>query len=274
MPAVNTGLIGHPVSHSLSPLIHGYWRTLYNKEGEYRLIDIDPERLQAELAALKKTPLRGVNVTVPHKQHVMHALDTIDDTAKAIGAVNTIISAQGRWHGTNTDAYGFIAHLQAEIPDWKPVLNHCVVIGAGGAARAAIYALKQAGAARVTILNRTETKAAELAAIFRCEHAAMERANEYFPTATLLVNTTSAGMKNKDPLMLPMATLPQSAVVYDIVYAPLVTPLLAEAHAYNLATIDGLGMLLYQAQGAFEAWHGVRPEVTPELRAKVLEHIG
>lgn len=268
-----TGLIGHPVAHSLSPLIHGYWRAQYGIGGTYELFDIAPETLRAELEKMKKTPLRGVNVTVPHKQTVMIVLDSMDETANAIGAVNTVLAREGKWHGTNTDAYGFITHLKAEIPDWQKALEHCTVIGAGGAARAIIYALKDAGARRITLLNRTEEKARELAQAFGCESAPMELAQAPLVTTTLLVNTTSAGMKGNAPLLLPLSRLPQGAVVYDIVYAPLLTPLLAEAHALNLATVDGLGMLLYQAQGAFSHWHGVRPEVTPALRAMILEKI-
>ncbi len=271
MTAQNTGLIGHPVSHSLSPLIHGYWRTQYNVAGEYGLHDIAPEHFATDIEKLKKTPLRGLNVTVPHKEKIVPFLNSIDETAKTIGAVNTLVNEQGEWRGTNTDAFGFMEHLKAEIADWEPVIQQCVVVGAGGAARAILYALKEAGAARITLLNRTREKAEQLAREFRTECAAMEEAAEYLKTATLLVNTTSAGMKQNPPLLLPMLQLPPDAVVYDIVYAPLITPLLAEAHALNLATIDGLGMLLYQAQGAFEQWHGVRPAVTPELRALCLE---
>lgn len=273
MKTALTGLIGHPVAHSLSPLIHGYWRAQHGIEGSYDLFDIAPDMLQAELQEMKKTPLRGVNVTVPHKQSVMQALDSVDETAKIIGAVNTVVSQQGKWHGTNTDAYGFMAHLNAEIPDWQPTVSHCAVIGAGGAARAIVHALKEAGAGRITILNRTEGKAKELAHAFGCDSAPMELAQDILATTALLVNTTSAGMKDNAPLALPLARLPQDAVVYDIVYVPLLTPLLAEARALNLATVDGLGMLLYQAQGAFEHWHGVRPAVTPELRAMILEKL-
>lgn len=275
MSMVKTGLIGCPVSHSLSPVIHGYWLSHYRIEGEYGLYDIVPPALEETLSIWKKNaPLRGVNVTVPHKQAVMPMMDQLDATAKTIGAVNTItVNADGTWHGANTDAYGFMAHLKAEIPDYLPLLKHAVVLGAGGAARAIVYALVTAGAERMTILNRSEEKAQELARYFGVESAAMERLPEILPQASLLVNTTSAGMKGNAPLVLPMALLPHDAAVYDIVYAPLVTPLLAEAHAHNLATIDGLGMLLYQAQKSFEKWHGILPEVTPELRTLVLEKI-
>lgn len=273
MTAALTGLIGHPVAHSLSPLIHDYWRAQHGIKGRYELFDIAPGTLQAELQKMKKTPLRGVNVTVPHKQSVIQALDSVDETATAIGAVNTVIADNGKWHGTNTDAYGFMAHLKAEVTGWQATLTHCTVIGAGGAARAIVHALKETGAGCITILNRTEEKAQELAHSFGCDAAPMEQAQDILATTTLLVNTSSAGMKNNAPLTLPLARLPQEAVVYDIVYVPLLTPLLAEARALNLATVDGLGMLLYQAQGAFEHWHGVHPAVTPELRAMILEKL-
>lgn len=268
----HTGLIGHPVSHSLSPVIHGYWLRMHGIEGDYTLHDIAPEALTTTLEHWrKKTPLRGVNVTVPHKQSVIPFMDRMDAAAQAIGAVNTIRIDNGEWHGTNTDAYGFMAHFNAEMPDYAKRLNHAVVLGAGGAARAAIHALKCESVERITILNRTYDTARTLAAEFDVEAAPMESAADILLTADMLTNTTSAGMKGNAPLLLPMASLPLHAVVYDIVYAPLVTPLLAEAHAYNLATVDGLGMLLYQAQKAFEYWWGVLPAVTPELRAAVVQ---
>lgn len=268
----HTGLIGHPVSHSLSPVIHAYWLRTHGIEGDYTLHDIAPETLATTLERWrKKMPLRGVNVTVPHKQSVIPFLDSMDDAAQAIGAVNTIRIDNGTWHGTNTDAYGFMAHFKAEMPDYATRLNHAVVLGAGGAARAAIHALKCEGIGRITILNRTFDTARALAAQFDVEAAPMEKAADILASADVLTNTTSAGMKGNAPLLLPIAALPLHAVVYDIVYAPLVTPLLAEAHAYNLATVDGLGMLLYQAQKAFECWWGVLPSVTPALRAAVLK---
>jgi shikimate dehydrogenase len=197
----------------------------------------------------------------------------VDDIARAMGAVNTLTQENGAWHGSNTDAYGFITHVKQCQPNATELFRHAVVLGAGGAARAAIYALKQEGAARITILNRTHATAKVLAQEFSVEAAPMDAASEVFATASLLANTTSAGMKTNAPLVLPIAALPAHAVVYDIVYAPLVTPLLADAQARGLATVDGLGMLLYQAQKAFTLWWGITPEVTESLRAHVLREV-
>ncbi len=268
-----TGLIGHPVAHSLSPKIHSYWLRQHGIEGAYCLYDIAPEALAEGWEKLKKTPLRGLNVTVPHKQAVMALVGDVDDTARTIGAVNTITCDNGTWHGSNTDAYGFITHLKHAQPDNAELFQHTVVLGAGGAARAAVYALKQEGAARITIINRTYETAAALAQECGVEASTMDGAAHVFATASLLTNTTSAGMKANAPLVLPMEALPAQTVVYDIVYAPLVTPLLADAAARGLATVDGLGMLLYQAQKAFALWWGVTPEVTEELRTYVLKEM-
>jgi shikimate dehydrogenase len=264
---MRAGLIGHPVGHSLSPLIHRYWYQQQGIEAEYDLYNIAPEALRETLQNWKSDTtenLRGLNVTIPHKQSVMAVLDECDDAATAIGAVNTIIMQQGKWKGTNTDAEGFSSHLLATASA-AAMSRHALILGAGGAARAAIYALKQVGIARITILNRTYETACALAKDFSVHVAKMEDASSVFSDATLLINSTSAGMKNNPPLNLPLAALPESAILYDMVYTPRDTPMLRDGRARGLVTIGGLGMLLCQAQQAFALWWGVMPEITDEL---------
>lgn len=269
-----TALIGHPVSHSLSPTIHAHWLEVHGIEASYRLLDVAPSEMKEAIENMrKKMPLRGMNVTVPHKERIIPYLESVDDTARAIGAVNTVVVEDGKWHGTNTDAYGFITHLLTHAPKLKANLNHAVVLGAGGAARAAVYALKQAGAARITILNRTYANAQQLGTEMGAEAAPMAQAEAMFATADLLANTTSAGMKGIAPLELPLQALPTHAVVYDIVYAPRETELLKQAAARGLHTVDGLGMLLFQAQKAFEAWWGVLPAVDAGLMQAVEDEL-
>lgn len=269
-----TGVMGWPVAHSRSPAIHGHWLRVYGLRGSYQLCPVQPDEVKGFMQRLRSGELRGVNVTVPHKEAVMAHLDHIDELARSIGAVNTITREEdGSLHGTNTDAYGFIAHLKKEVPHWKDALAHPVILGAGGAARGVLKALLDAGAQHVIVTNRTFEHAQALAQVFgeQVEARPWDEREKRLADASLLVNTTSLGMQGKPPLELSLEALPASAVVYDIVYAPLETQLLADANAKGCATVDGLGMLLYQAQKAFERWWGILPEVTPELRKLVLE---
>lgn len=271
-----TGLIGYPLDHSLSPRIHSYWIKQYSVDAEYKLFTTPPARVRQIVKRLRDKSAAGFNVTIPHKLAVMEYLDTIDTTATRIGAVNTVIIKDGIATGTNTDAYGFIANLREGLTgridgDISSALTNVVLLGAGGATRAAIVALRDAGAKTITLTNRSSDKAQALAEEFSCTSIPWDEKNAALHGATLLVNTTSLGMQHQPPLDLDLSALPTNAAVHDIVYAPLETELLKTARARGNKTVDGLGMLLYQAQKAFELWHGVLPEVTPKLRAHILE---
>ena len=271
-----TGLIGYPLDHSLSPRIHAYWIKKHGIDAEYKLFTTPPARVRQVVKRLRDKGAVGFNVTVPHKLAVMEFLDSMDAVATRIGAVNTVINNEGLFAGTNTDAYGFITNLREGLTgdadgDIAAALTNVVLLGAGGATRAAIVALKDAGAGEITLTNRSGEKAAALAQEFSLKTVPWETKNAALHAATLLVNTTSLGMAGNQALELDLAGLPTDAAVHDIVYAPLETELLKTARARGNKTVYGLGMLLYQAQAAFHAWHGVLPEVTPELRAHVLE---
>ena len=268
-----TALIGYPVAHSLSPVIHEYWLQLHGIDGEYKLLTTAPARLRQTILHMRKKNALGVNVTVPHKQAVMEYLDGWDDLAEHIGAVNTIINRDGEFIGTNTDAHGFISSLTDGVGTLTPYLDNVIVLGAGGAARAVVVALKNANAKRITITNRTAEHADDLAGEFNVGQVEWESREELLKGATLLVNTTSLGMQSMEKLELSLVNLPTAAAVMDIVYAPLETDLLRAAKAHGCITVDGLGMLLHQAAGAFHAWHGVMPSVDAALRAHVLAAI-
>ena len=265
-----TGLIGFPVSHSLSPRIHAYWRAQYNVEGDYKLFTTAPARLRQTMHHMRKKNWRGVNVTVPHKQDVMEYLDSIDTVATKIGAVNTVTNENGELKGSNTDAYGFITNLKEKLGGaLAPALSNVIVFGAGGAARAIVSALQDEAAASITLINRTFRTAEHMADEFAVQALPWDVRQDAITNATLIVNTTSLGMEYHPALDIALTPEHRCAVA-DIVYAPLDTPLLKNARHCGLQTVDGLGMLLYQAQLAFETWHGTRPEVTEELRAHVL----
>jgi len=265
--------MGWPVDHSRSPALHGFWLQTYGIEGSYVRLPVPPENLGAALKELHGKGFAGVNLTVPHKEAALAHMNALSSEARRIGAVNTVmVTADGKLYGTNTDAYGFISNLRTGAPAWQGAAGPAVVLGAGGAARAVCVALQDAGVPEIRVLNRTfaraQTLASDLGAPLRS--VAWEQAAEAFKDAALLVNTTTLGMKGQPPLEIDLTTLPATAVVNDIVYEPLETPLLAAARAHKHTVVDGLGMLLYQAQPSFAGWFGVRPEVTPALRAHVL----
>jgi shikimate dehydrogenase len=267
------GVMGWPVAHSLSPRLHGYWLQHYGIDGAYVPLPVRPERLGSALRALADLGFAGCNLTVPHKEAALGALDEIAEDARRIGAVNTIlVRADGSLYGWNTDIEGFAQSLIAALPEWSIAGKHAVVLGAGGAARAVVAAVQNLGAEEVVILNRTRERAEALATDLggAIRPLAWERRSEALSQAALLINTTTLGMLGKPPLSIDLAPLPTDAVVADIVYAPLETPLLAEARRRGHRVVDGLGMLLYQAVPGFEAWFGRRPEVTPALRDFVL----
>jgi shikimate dehydrogenase len=271
------GVIGWPVAHSLSPRLHGYWLQTLGIDGAYVPLPVAPENISDALRALLKLGFAGANVTVPHKEAALAAVDEVSEIANRIGAVNTLIcKSDGTLYGDNTDAFGFIENLRAGAPSWRPDSGCALVLGAGGAARAVITALIDAGVTEISLSNRTLARAYDVAQYIGGNVAVVpwEARDTAAEGVTLLVNTTTLGMTGKAPLEMDIRALADDAVVTDIVYAPLQTPLLASAHARGLTTVDGLGMLLHQARPGFEAWFGVRPEVTADLRRHVLESLG
>ena len=265
-----TGLIGDPVAHSKSPRIHNFWRQHYGISGRYELFPIPSDRLGDAIPQLKARGLVGFNVTVPHKIAIIDYLDGVDESAQKIGAVNIVTRQNEIWLGSNSDAYGFITHLRATLGELTPYLPRVVLLGAGGAARAAIVALQAAGGGEIVVINRTLESARKLAMEFAVTVMPWDRREAALSGATLLVNTTSLGMTGKENLQLNLEKLPLSAAVFDIVYAPLETDLLHAARRRGHRVVDGLGMLLYQAQRAFALWHGVTPDVDEALRREVL----
>lgn len=263
---IRAGVIGHPIAHSLSPKLHGYWLKKYGIDGEYKAHDVPPESLEDFIRTLPERGFAGCNVTIPYKEEVMEYLDEVDTLAQAVGAVNTIIVRDGKLHGTNTDVVGFAENIRPFITG----KNKAVVLGAGGAARAVIVALKQLGFAHILITNRTKERAEELAAQHSLQPVGWTEKEAALAQANLLVNTTSLGLAGNPPLELSLDALPKTALVTDIVYKPLETELLAAAKARGNPVVDGLGMLLHQAAPGFEAWFGVKPEVTNELRQFIL----
>lgn len=263
------GVVGWPVSHSLSPRLHNYWLKKYNIAGEYKAYPVEPENLVEFIENLRKDKdFVGVNLTIPHKETVIKLLDETHDFAWVVEAANTIIVKDGELHGINTDDKGFMENIRASIVGNKKA----VVLGAGGAAKAVIFALKIFGFEEIIVTNRTRERAERLAQWVEpnLQIADWEKRSEILENADLLVNTTSLGMTGKEPLEINLSLLPKTALVTDIVYSPLITPLLAQAQVRGNPIVDGLGMLLHQAVPAFEAWFGVRPEVTQELRQYVL----
>ena len=269
--AALAGVIGWPVGHSRSPRLHGYWLEQYAIDGAYVPLAVAPDRFDEALKGLQAAGFRGVNVTVPHKEAAFRACDTIDPDAERIGAVNTIMfSDNGLVQGSNTDACGFIENIRQVIA-WPGGV--AVVLGAVGAARAVCVALIDAGATEIRLINRTRSRAERLSMEFgeviRVED--WENRSDAQSSASLLVNTTSLGMSGQPPLDLDLDALPTSAIVNDIVYTPLETPLLKLARKRGNIPVDGLGMLLHQARPGFEAWFGTAPQVTEALRDFVLK---
>ena len=272
MPKSITGtprafVVGHPIAHSRSPMIHGFWLRRYGIEGRYEKIDVAPEHLTDFVKTLREAGFVGGNVTVPHKTAILDLAEA-DQAARAIGAANTLWFEGDRLRAGNTDAAGFLANLDSQAPGWGDGGGRAVVLGAGGAARAVVYALLGRGFG-VDVANRTPVKAEALVRAFGPSVSARAWAElpHLLSKADLLVNTTSLGMTGQPPLRLDLAPLPARAVVTDIVYAPLETELLRQARAGGHRVVDGLGMLLHQAVPGFSRWFGIEPAVTPDLRA-------
>ncbi len=265
-------VFGWPIKHSRSPLIHRHWLARYGLAGDYVRHAVAPEAIMAFLADFARSPFVGGNVTVPHKEAAFAAVSRADGVATALGAVNTLWLEDGRLVGANTDALGFLANLDQHVPDFGARGGPAIVLGAGGAARAVIFALKSRGFAPIYVVNRSRDRAEALADRFGpgIIAAGWEAVPALLQDAVLLVNTTSLGMEGEPPLLVDFDPARADLLVTDIVYAPLETPLLRLARAAGLATVDGLGMLLHQAAPGFERWFGVRPEVTDELRQIVL----
>lgn len=262
-------LIGWPAAHSRSPLIHHHWLRTLGIAGGYVIEAVPPGDLRDFVLRLSLRGFVGANVTIPHKEAVL-ALSTPDARATAVGAANTLWFADGELRATNTDVEGFINNLDASAPGWDAA-EEALVLGAGGSSRAVVFGLLERGIRRVHIANRTIARAETLARQFGPNVLPLEwdAIDDVLRRARLLVNTTSLGMHGQPSLDIDVARLPQTAVVADLVYVPLLTPLLAAATACGLKTADGLGMLLHQAVRGFELWFGRRPEVTAELRALV-----
>ena len=266
------GVMGWPLAHSRSPLIHNHWIGASGLKGSYVPLAVEPERLPAAIKGLAALGFAGCNVTIPHKVSAMQLVDRVDPMARRMGAINTIVvEPDGSLSGTNNDGRGFIRSLLQQQPGWRADAGPVTVLGAGGGARAVVLSLAAQGAPEIRVCNRSFDKAQGLAAEFGApvRAVAWEQRHDAVQDVALLVNTTNQGMSGQPPLDLRLDRLPVSAVVSDLVYVPLETPLLASARQRGNRVVDGLGMLLYQACPAFHAWFGVMPEVTPGLRSLV-----
>ena len=266
-------VLGHPISHSLSPKLHGYWLNRYGLAGEYTAIDVSEGQLEATLNRLPREGFVGANVTIPHKVSVMQLVDQLTDRATLIGAANTLVFKEdGRIFADNTDGYGFIANLRQGAPDWDAKAGPAAIFGAGGASRAVVVALIEAGAPEILISNRTRPKAEALRADFGARVSVVDwvQADQMLIEARTVVNTTSLGMAGAQDFKVSLDRLRKDAVVTDIVYNPLQTPFLQAAAAQGCTTVDGLGMLLHQGVPGFERWFGQRPDVDDDTRRAVL----
>ncbi len=263
------GVMGWPIAHSRSPMLHNYWMREHALNGVYVPLAIKPDGLAAALKALHPLGFVGCNLTLPHKQQAMTIVDAVDDVAKRIGAISCVtVRADGSLAGTNNDCFGFIHNLKQEHPDWRANAGPAVVLGAGGGARAVCYALMQAGATEIRVVNRSCARAQALAAEFGAPLQALPWAQRHaaLDGAALVVNTTSQGMKGQPALDVRLDALPTGALVADIIYTPLETPFLAAARLRGNATSNGLGMLLHQGRPAWKLWFDIETTVTAELR--------
>jgi shikimate dehydrogenase len=264
------GVMGWPVMHSRSPLMHNYWFRQHNLAGTYVPLAIPPERLAAALRALHPLGFAGCSVTIPHKQEAMKVVDEVDALAKSIGAIScVVVRPDGSLAGTNNDCYGFIYNIRQEQPSWHADSGPTVVIGAGGGGRAVCYGLAQAGAREIRLVNRTFARAKKIAEEFAGPLKVLpwEQRHEALDGAAMVVNTTSLGMVGQSALDIKLDKLPVRALAVDIIYIPLETPFLRAARERGNPTVNGLGMLLHQGRLAWRAWFGIEPEVTTELRA-------
>ena len=267
------GVIGWPIAHSKSPILHGDWLRKYGIQGHYVAIGLKQEKFEDGLRALMTLGFKGVNVTIPYKENVLSIATSISDRAALIGAANTLIFREnGSIRADNTDGYGFIQNIRQKEPDWRGSDGPALVLGAGGASRAIVSSLLDDGAPEVRITNRTRHRADLIKDQFGAKITVVDwaRVNDAMDGIATLVNTTSLGMIGQPPLKIRVSACPKSALVTDIVYNPLKTELLAAAEEFGLRTVDGLGMLLHQGVPGFEAWFDIRPEVDDALRQAVL----
>ena len=270
---VLAGVMGWPIAHSRSPVIHGHWIEQLGMRGAYVPLAVNPVNLPEALQGLSALGFAGCNLTLPHKVDALTCIAELDHVARQIGAVNTVVvQADGSLRGTNTDAFVYIQSLREAQPGWQADIGPAVVLGAGGAARAIVWALADAGVKEIRLFNRSPDKAHEMARQFGSPVKALawEQRHDALADAGLLVNTTTQGMQGQAALDIDLSALPQTALVSDIVYTPLETDLLLRAKLRGNSVVNGLGMLLHQARPGFEAWFGVMPEVTPALWQKVL----
>jgi shikimate dehydrogenase len=266
------GVMGWPVMHSRSPMLHNYWFEQHGLAGTYVPLAIRPEGLAAALRALHPLGFAGCNLTIPHKQQAMTIVDDVDTLARSIGAIScVVVRPDGSLAGTNNDCYGFIHNIRQEQPGWRADSGPIVVIGAGGGSRAVCYGLAQEGAKKIRLINRTLARAQDIADAFGGPIKALpwEQRHDALEDAAMIVNTTSCGMVGQSVLDIRLDKLPKSALAADIIYIPLETPFLAAARKRGNRTVNGLGMLLNQGRPAWKAWFGIEPEVTAELRAMV-----
>ena len=266
------GLLGWPVAHSRSPVIHNHWLAQYAIPGRYVLFPVPPEKLDAAVRGIAALGLRGCNVTTPHKQAIFPLLDRVDELARRIGAVNTVVvDDDGALTGFNNDGNGFILSLREADPSWRPDSGPVLVLGAGGAARAVVASLAAQGAKEIRVANRTRAKAQEIADVVgsAVKIVPWDEREDALDGVALLANATSLGMDGKPPLDMRLDRLPPRALVGDLIYIPLQTELLAAARKRGHVTVNGLGLLLHQARPAFNAWFGVMPDITPALRQAI-----
>ncbi len=266
------GVMGWPVMHSRSPKLHNYWLAQHGLIGAYVPLAIKEAGLEKALRALPALGFAGCNLTIPHKEQAMKIVDHLDPVAKRIGAMNcVIVGADGSLSGTNNDGFGYIASIREAKPDWRADAGPITVLGAGGAARAVLVSLIDEGAKEIRLTNRTASRAEDLAREFGgpIKTVAWNDRHDALQGAAMVINTTSQGMVGQPEMDLTLDLLPKSALVSDIVYIPLETPLLSAARQRGNTTVNGLGMLLHQARPAFKAWFGVMPDVTPELRKMI-----
>ncbi|MFO1311156.1 MAG: shikimate dehydrogenase [Burkholderiales bacterium] len=262
------GLLGWPVAHSRSPVIHNHWLAQFGIPGRYVLFPVPPEKLEAAVRGIQVLGLRGCNVTTPHKQAIFPLLDRVDELARRIGAVQTVVvEKDGSLTGFNNDGNGFIQSLKDAKPDWRPDSGPILVLGAGGASRAVVASLAAQGAKEIRLTNRTIDKAQEIADAVgsAVKVVPWDQREDALDGVAMVANATSAGSAGKPPLDIALDRLPAHAIAGDLIYVPPETPFLAAARARGNVTVNGLGLLLNQARPAFNAWFGVMPEITPEL---------
>lgn len=268
-------VIGHPIAHSISPILHGGWLRDCGIAGAYEAWDVTPDQLGHAIGRLRTEGYRGANITIPHKEAVCQFVDEVEDNARIIGAVNTLVIDRGRIVASNTDAFGYVEHLSAELPGWRAGLKGrpVLVLGAGGAARGVIYGLAQAGAVQFILINRTreraERLAADMSAAVKVDVEDWSYRERAAAEAGLIINATPLGLKGGGALQMDLSGV-QDAIVSDLVYSPVDTPLLNAARMRGLATLDGLGMLINQGRPGFMAWFGTNPPAGPAVRARLL----